>query len=164
MKSVVAVLITISFLSLGFTSKNGIQDDAIKASFDEYIAKHFQTYGTDKREKLSKLGGGWARESFEPNGKFTVKAEKKNNYICEFELKKSRTEFHAEKTEAEKDNKIIKTDIVRHRHQYTFKQNMWSVKSRQHYNPWVQEWFDCNEKIEDGENKGATNLEGCWEK
>ena len=163
MRVLLSVLLTAFFGSTTFTVTPSFKDDAIRASFDEYISKYFQSYKTNKREKVSKLGGGWAKESFEATGKFTVKAEKKNIFVCEFELKKSRTKYRDLRQDAEKDTQFIDATIVKHRHKYEFNQTKWVVKGRQHFNPWLGEWFDCNEKIEEGENKRSINIEGCFE-
>lgn len=147
-------------------------DVKIKKSFEEYIQKYFNSYEINKRERIALLGGGWVKEKYTPQKKYNTAIQKTNVAdspfvgICEFKLLRNYTEFHSTKKGAKNDNNFVKTDAKVHQHKYEFRNNKWIVASRLHYTPGDilgDEWYDCNEIIKEGKNKGSKNIFGCWE-
>ena len=163
-----------------------VEVDPVK-SFKEYLTIHFESYKTDRRERLTKLSGGWVREYFEPDDNYKIDVQKTNSLItpligfCEFTLTRHLTEFHLNEEDANKDSLFIKSDKRNHKHNYGFQDGKWVVTLRRSQQPEnvemtklskrlnlpsssLDEWYDCNEVIKFGELKGYTNMHGCWEK
>ena len=67
------------------------KDDTI-IEFEELLTEHFESYKTDHREKLAKLGGGWVKKRYYFEGEYVYEAKKTSSTIspyegiCEFEL------------------------------------------------------------------------------
>ncbi len=141
--------------------------DPVK-SFKTYITKHFESYKVDNRERLAKLGGGWAMQYYEPSEEYNIDVQTTNSLIspfigiCEFTLTRNYTGFHSSKEEAKKDGKFRKSDRRNHIHKYAFQEGKWVVTSRRSQK--YDNSYDCNEAIKGGEQKGDTNHYGCWEK
>jgi hypothetical protein len=145
--------------------------DPVK-SFKEYLSHHFESYKIDKREQLAKLGGGWVKEYYEPETDYKVDVQRTNSLItpytgfCEFTLTRHLTTFHNRKEDANNDNFFIKSDQFIHKHYYGYQEGEWIVTAREHkkVGSMLSGWYDCNEVLKVGEQKGETNLNGCWEK
>lgn len=157
-------------------------EDPVK-SFKIYLAKHFESYKSDSREQITKLGGGWVKEYYEPNLNYKIDVQKTNSLItpftgyCEFILIRHITDFHSSKEEASNDSIFTKSNERTHKHSYGFQEDKWVVTSRSNQdqelakivNPLTKRssfdtWGDCNEVIKLGSQKGETNIFGCWEK
>jgi hypothetical protein len=147
-----------------------------KWSFDQNalencLKNNFESYANNPREHVSLLGGGWVKMKYEPNTNFIFKTNKTSNELFPFEgmvifsMKQLRTNFTKSKEEALKDNIFLFSDSCIHRHYYKFDaiKTQWIVVKREsdsHVDSWVN---NCDEKILSGENKGETNIQGCWE-
>ncbi|MDP3831649.1 MAG: hypothetical protein Q8Q47_10290, partial [Ignavibacteriaceae bacterium] len=107
----------------------------------EYLANHFESYNTDRREQLAELGGGWVKEYFEPETNYKIDVQKTNSLItpftgfCEFILTRYLTKFHSTKGDASNDNSFIKSDKRTHKHYYGFQEGIWLVTSRTNQDP-----------------------------
>ena len=140
-------------------------------TFKEFITKHLDGYKNHRRERVTLLGGGWVNEYFEPEKSYKIDVQKTNSLItpftgfCEFTLTRHITAFHKSKDAAALDKIVIKSDQTVHKHYYGFQENEWIVTSREHQkiSTSPSNWYDCNEILQAGEQKGLTNLEGCWE-
>jgi hypothetical protein len=140
-------------------------------SFKDMISRHISSYKTDKRVQVSKFGGdyGWAKKFHEALDGYRFDVRKTNSlvtpYIGEllFDIKRGKTAFHNTREKAENDDTPISQSIIKHKHTYAFQNGKWIVKSRRHYSEFLNKWVDCNQIITQGENKGQTNLYGCWE-
>jgi hypothetical protein len=176
MKCISAVF---SFLIIGLLLGAGLatetparppQENQVVSSFQKYIADFMASYQTDKRERVSKLGGGWAKEIYHPVGEPSLDIKKTDSLIspyvgiCEFTLRREVTAFHKTKEEAFKDNTFVQSVDAHHRHRYAFQSGKWVPKVREYGSPGEDKWYDCNEVVSFGENAGEQNLFGCWEK
>ncbi len=120
---------------------------------------------------------------FEPDINYKIDVQKTNSLItpftgfCEFTLTRHITKFHPAKEDAINDNLFLKSDKRIHKHYYGFQEGKWIVTSRTNQDPELaklinpltnrssfDKWNDCNEVIKFGEQKGFTNINGCWEK
>jgi len=122
-----------------------------------------------------RLGGGWVKEKFtlfgEPNYDAKENPDSKINTFtgwCEFSLLRGITKFHTDKSSAQRDSNFTQQSIIYHRHNYVYRNQIWVAIKREHRTDGMvkidlTDWYDCNELITTGENKGQTNLEGCWE-
>ena len=150
--------------------------------FKEYLSKHFESYKTDRRERLTELGGGWVKAYYEPDVNYKIDVQKTNSLItpftgfCEFTLTRHRTKFYATKNEAKNDYSFIESDKWVHRHHYGFQDGKWEITSRTHQGPKLanrikpltnrsvlDKWYDCNEVIALDKQRSLTNIHGCWE-
>ena len=163
----VFLLITILMISLlSFADQNS--DANCVLDFEKRLEKHFKSYETNPRESVMMLGAGWVKKRYCLSGEYNYDVQRTNSLIspytaiCEFNLKRSYTDFHKTKEEAQKDNNFINSDETLHRHTYLFQKGKWNVSKRENATPFG-DWFDCNEVIQSGENKGLTNIHGCWE-
>jgi len=145
------------------------QEDQVVSSFQKYIADFMGSYKTDRRERVSKFGGGWAKEVYRPIGEPSIDIKKTDSLIspyvgiCEFTLRRDMTAFHKTKEEAAKDNKFIQSVDAYHRHRYVYQSGKWVPKTREYRSLEEDKWYDCNEVVSFGENAGEQNLFGCWE-
>ena len=169
-------LIVFSFILLQ-CSENRKSDkveniDPVK-TFKDYITKHLSSYKQDKRENITLLGGGWVRLYYEPESNYKIDVQKTNSLVtpytgyCEFTLTRHFTTFYKNKEDAAKDSIFIKSDKTIHRHHYGFQENNWVVTSREHMmisSVMDNDWYDCNEVLQEGIEKGKSNIFGCWEK
>lgn len=148
---------------------SGNDSQQVVRQFEKYMKGHLKSYRKDNREKVSFYGRGWAKEVFESVPEYTFDIQRTTSLVspfigvCEFSLVEKRTAFHTSREEAAEDNAFVELETVRHRHTYSFQGKKWVVVSRQHYSNLFAEWFDCNETITEGANKGLTNLTGCHE-
>ncbi len=142
------------------------------SSFKELITNHLNSYKNDKREKIVLLGGGWVKEYYDPENDYKIDIQKTNSLITpntgyfEFTLTRHYTAFHKNKNDAMNDTIYLKSDKTIHKHRYGFQENKWVVTSREHQriDSLLPDWYDCNEILQEGEQKGMSNIEGCWEK
>ena len=146
--------------------------DPVK-TFKEYISKHLDSYKYDKRERITLLGGGWVSLHYEPEYSYKFDVQKTNSLVtpytgfCEFTFTRHFTAFHKNKEDAPKDTIFVKSDKTIHRHHYGFQENKWVVTSREHKmisSVMDFDWNDCDEILQEGEQKGLSNIYGCWEK
>jgi hypothetical protein len=150
------------------------QEDTVVSSFQRHVADFMASYQTNNRERVDKFGGGWAKEAYRPIGEPSIDVKKTDSLIspyagiCEFTLRSDRTTFHKTKEEATKDNKFVESVDQDHRHRYAFKSGKW-VSTTREYHTQVDaridsnEWYDCNEVVDSGDNAGVQDLFGCWE-
>jgi hypothetical protein len=116
------------------------------------------------------MGGGWVKEVYEADPDYKIDIQTTNSLItpylgyCEFSLVRHHTSFHENKEDARKDDNFTESETVKHKHTYAFQDYKWIVKAREHYWTAEEEWDDCNEVITTGENKGESDIFGCWEK
>ncbi len=156
--------------SLRAFSQTSTTTKAVVASFKAYTAKHTASYRTDRRPRVSKLGGGWAKLSYEAKPDYTIDVRATDSLIspfigiCEFMLIESRSELFSTRRDAESASVLGNRREIKHRHTYAYQEGKWIPRTRQHHSPFLGEWFDCNEVISEGENKGETNIMGCFEK
>jgi hypothetical protein len=162
-------IIFISFLIFGALSFTLNSSDDVVTPFENLLKKHFESYITNPREKISKLGGGWVKEHYKLFGEYKYDVQQTNSLVtpytayCEFKLKRSMTSFHKTKEEANLDTIFTKSDLIIHKHYYSYQKGKWIVSKRTHKGYDGIEDYDCKEVISEGENKGETDLEGCWE-
>ena len=157
-------IISLSFLMIlmSFNSRN----EAV-LKFEKLLENHFQSYKTNQREKLTKLGGGWVKEHYSLDGEYKYDVQTTNSLItpytgtCEFNLKRQYTKFHQTKDEAQNDFDFVNSDLKLHNHFYSYTKEKWIISKRE--NEGYKKWYNCNEKILDGENKDSENINGCWE-
>lgn len=129
----------------------------VVASFKKYVADYMNSYKTDRREMVRLLGGGWAKEYFEPLPDAGIDVRKTDSLVSpymgvvEFTLITRYTTFHKTRTEAEADNNFVQTRQTKHRHTYAYQDGSWVPKTRQNCLPMLDEWYECNE------------YDGCWE-
>ncbi|MFZ2866030.1 MAG: hypothetical protein WA440_14855, partial [Ignavibacteriaceae bacterium] len=142
-------------------------------TFKEFIGNHLDSYKKDKRKRITLLGGGWVNLYYEPESTYKIDVQKTNSLVtpntgfCEFTLIRHFTAFHKNKSDAINDTVFIKSDKTIHRHHYGFQDNKWVVTSREHMmisSILNNDWYDCDEIVQEGEQKGITNIYGCWEK
>jgi hypothetical protein len=149
-------------------------DDEKKAvtSFKTYVQHHLESYKTNRREKVSSLGGGWVKEYFEVDaGSAEFDVQRTNSLISpytgklEFRMIRHFTAFHRTREEAIADTAFIHSDIASHRHNYAYQDDKWIPKVRQHRAEAFgnTEWYDCAEVIEKGDNARQTDINGCME-
>lgn len=178
---IIACIFILTFISFAQESTNTINVDPVQ-SFKEYIKNYFESYKSDKRERITKLGGGWVKECYEPDYDYKIDVQKTNSLItpfmgiCEFTLIRRITNFHKNLEDTESDSLFVKSDKRTHIHNYGFQERKWIVTSRKSQDPVLAElvnpitksatlnkWYDCNEVIKFGELKGTSNIHGCWE-
>ena len=178
---ILAYIFIFTFISFAQESTSTINVDPVK-SFKEYIKNYFESYKSNNREQITKLGGGWVKECYEPDYDYKIDVQKTNSLmtpfigICEFTLIRRITNFCTSKEDAESDNLFVKSDKRNHIHNYGFQDGKWIVTSRKNQSPslaklinpmtnsaTLDQWNDCNEVIKYGELKGASNIHGCWE-
>jgi len=142
-------------------------------TFKEYISEHLDSYKKDKRGRITLAGGGWINLHYEPDNNYKIDVQKTNSLVtpysgfCEFTLNRRFTAFHKNKENASKDSIFIKSITIIHRHNYGFQENKWIVTSREHKmisSLMDFDWNSCDEVLQEGEQKGLSNLHGCWEK
>jgi len=171
---IVIIFISIAFIDCSDKVKENKSEniDPVK-TFKEYVTNHLDSYKKDKRESVTLLGGGWVNEYYEPENAYKIDVQKTNSLVtpytgyCEFTLVRHFSSFHKIKEDATIDTVFIKSDKTIHRHHYGFQDNKWIVTSREHKmisSVMDYGWNDCNEIIQEGEQKGLTNIFGCWEK
>jgi len=160
-------LFFISFLLFNSYLFAQTDNDVVVIQFENLLKKHFESYKTNQREQVSKLGGGWVKLHYKLDGDYKYDIQNSNSLItpyigsCEFTLKELRTGFHQTKEEAQLDTIFSQSVLGDHKHEYSYQKGKWIVSKRQ--NGKLENWYDCNEVITEGENKGATNIYGCWE-
>jgi hypothetical protein len=146
-------------------------------SFKNYVQHHLDSYKTNRREKVTLLGGGWVKEYYEADvnsAEFDV--QRTTSLISpytgrlEFRMIRRFTAFHKSREEAMADTDFPRTDITEHRHNYAYQDGRWIPKIRQHraFGERARAfgnntWFDCAEVIETGANAGETDTNGCLE-
>jgi hypothetical protein len=163
------LLVTIDRTANAMTLRQREDEQAV-SSFKSYVTDFVASYKADRREAISKLGGGWVKEYYQPVGEPSIDVQRVNSLvtpyvgICEFMLRRYRTAFHKTRDEAVRDGHFVESDDTEHRHRYAYQEGKWVPKSRQHLSTVTGKWSDCNEVITLGENEGAENIFGCWEK
>jgi hypothetical protein len=161
-----SLILMFSITSITFSAQT--DDTQALESFKTQIRDFFLSYNTNNRQRIAKLGGGWAKEQYIPIEKYSYDVKRSDSLVspyvatCEFNLIRKRTDFHSTKVQAEQDNNFIHSNSRIHRHSYAFQDNQWTVTKRVNQEP-GDDWSDCNEIISMGENAGATNIFGCWE-
>lgn len=143
-------------------------DQDVVAAFKKYIADYMASYGSDKRELVAHLGGGWVNEQFQPAGEPSIDVRRTDSLIspfagtCEFTLVRSRTDFHSSESDAKSDGSFDHTDSTKHRHSYAYQDGHWVPVSREHFFPSLNKWYDCDEcNTTSGAPLG--DIDGCWE-
>lgn len=125
--------------------------------FENHIENHFESYETDRREGVLKLGGGWVKKRHSLRDKYSYDVQETNSLVSpykgiyEFKLLRSYTDFHATEQEAILDNNFTKTDNNIHRHIYLYQKGNWVVTERK-YMGFGGEWYHCDEINQ-----------GCWD-
>lgn len=151
----------------GVTSNISINNDEIVKKFESQIHEYIESYQTDPRMKVSKLGGGWAKQKYFIDGQNKYDVQTTNSLISpynayfEFNLKRLRTDFHETKEDAMQDTIFVDSITIIHKHLYSYIKDKWVIESRKHQGYFG--WNDCNEIISTGENKDQKNIHGCWE-
>lgn len=152
----------ILFILMSFSNNN-----EVVSKFEKLLKTHFESYKTNPREKITKLGGGWAKVRYSLDGEYKYDVQTSNSLIspyvgnCEFKLKREYTKFHQTKEEAKSDSEFVNSDALLHKHYYSYTKEKWNITKRE--NEGYKSWYDCNEKISIGENQGSENIHGCWE-
>jgi hypothetical protein len=141
-------------------------------SFKGYVQRHFESYKTNRRERVTKLNAGWAKEYFEPDiTSAEIDVQRTTSLISpytgklEFRIIRHFTAFHQSREEALADTAFPKTDVVSHIHNYAYQDGRWVPKVRQH---WMglfdgRRLYDCTEVITTGPDAGETDIIGCME-
>jgi hypothetical protein len=139
-------------------------------AFKSYISSHLASYKVNRRERVTKLGGGWVKEYYEPEPEYSINAERTSSLISpyvgslDFVLVRHYTDFHKTREEAVADSNFVKHDSAKHRHTYAYQDGKWVPKVRKFYYGWpLDKWFDCDKVITEGENSGAKDIQGCLE-
>lgn len=165
MKTIKIVAVLMLIIALASFKLSNTQD--VVAEFENMLKRHFTSYRANPRMKVTKLAGGWVNQRFASLDDYKFDVEKTGSPalpysgFCDFTLKRSMTEFHATKREAQQDVNFVKSDVISHRHYYGYQKGRWIVTKRQ--NKSNNNWSDCNEAIKTGENAGESNVKGCWE-
>jgi hypothetical protein len=148
---------------------NPSDQKTVVASFKEFITKHIASYKTNRRERVLKFGGGWAKRFIEAEADYNIDIQTTTSLVspyvgvCEFSLKEHLSMFHPNKNDALQDDKPATSTSTKHKHTYAYQDGKWVIKTRLHYSDVSDKWLDCNEVIPEGENKGQSNIFGCWE-
>lgn len=170
--SIISISFSLLFCSEEIKEKKFENVDPVE-SFKEYISNHLDSYKKDKRGRITLLSGGWANLQYEPEDIYKIDVQKTNSLVtpytgfCEFTLNRRFTTFHKSKEDAANDTVFIKTITLIHRHHYGFQENRWITTSREHKlisSAMDFDWNSCDEILQEGEQKGLSNLHGCWEK
>jgi len=90
-----------------FSADEKAEREAVVSSFKQYIRDYMDSYKTDKRERVNRLGGGWAKEYFAPDSHYGIDVKATDSLIspysgvCEFTMTRRWTAYHATKEDAE---------------------------------------------------------------
>jgi hypothetical protein len=141
----------------------------IVESFTRYVQQHFASYETNRRERTSKLGGGWAKSYYRPDQRSaSIDVQKTASLVSpymgtlEFQLVRYYTAFHKTRPEAERDSAFVNSRAATHKHSYAYQNGVWVPKTRKHVG-YDGTLYDCDEVITFGENAGEHDINGCLE-
>src|SRR6266568_6951357 len=155
-----------STVALGQTASS---DTQALESFKRYIHQHLASYERNRRERVTKLGGGWVKEYYEPDtNSASIDVERTSSLVSpytatlDFRLIRHYTTFHKSRAEATTDSSFLKSDAVTHKHTYAYQDEKWMPKIRK-YVGYEGELYDCDEVITAGDNAGEHDIHGCLE-
>ena len=138
-------------------------------SFTRYVQQHFASYEHNRRERTTKLGGGWVKEYFQPDQSSAgIDVQRTTSLVSpyvgtlEFKLVTHYTAFHKTRNEAEADSTFGNSKVVTHKHTYAYQDGKWVPKSRKNVG-YDGTLFDCDEVITVGDNAGERDINGCLE-
>ena len=159
-------IVILSILLISSCTSTPTEED-IKDGFKKFATEYIDSYKTDKRQRVTELGGGWAKEEYTMvESSYDIQSTNSlvSPYvgICKFTLQRNYTDFFETKDAASNSNKFIASDTRIHIHKYLYQDGKWNVSERTHNT--IDKWYDCNEIIEEGGNNGNSNIFGCWEK
>src|SRR6267142_6935957 len=152
-------------LALGQDASN---DKQVVESFTAYVQRHLASYEHNRRERTTKLGGGWVREYFQPDqSSASIDVQKTASLVSpyigtvEFQLVQHYTAFHKTRKDAEGDSAFVNSRAVTHKHSYAYQGGKWVPKTRKYVG--YSGTYDCDEGITVGDNAGERDLNGCLE-
>src|SRR5450759_2176821 len=144
-------------------------DKQVVASFTAYVHQHFASYDTNRRERITKLGGGWVKMYFQPDqSSVGIDVQRTTSLVSpyvgtlEFQLVEHFTAFHKTRAEAEADTAFINSKVVTHNHSYAYQDGKWVPKTRKNVGN-DGTLYDCDEVITVGDNAGEHDINGCLE-
>src|SRR5579862_658984 len=160
-----------------FLASATAQSDEKKAvdSLKVYVQHHLDSYQMNRRERVTKLGGGWVKQYFEMDvNSAEMDVQRTTSLISpytarlDFRMILHLTAFHRSRDEAVEDTVFMQSDIYLHRHNYAYQDGKWVPKIRQHKwdirNALVpMPWSDCTEVVMTGPDAGKTDMFGCLE-
>lgn len=163
-EATILIFLITSVISFGQTQKATTSaGEKAESILRQELKTYFSSYSKNSRTDVTMLGGGWAREKFQPLADYKCEFDG-NAATCTFTMIRYITGFHKTKEDAEKDTIYVQHSLETHRHYYTYNNGKWTVDKREHKGDYEDAtWIDCNEVIKTGENAGNTNINGCWE-
>jgi hypothetical protein len=155
-----------SCLAIG---QDGDNEKQVVESFTRYVQQHFASYESNRRERTSKLGGGWVKSYYQPEkSSADIDVQKTASLvspyvgILEFQLIRHDTAFHKSRAEAERDSAFVTSSSITHKHTYAYQDGKWVPKTRKNVG-FGGRLYDCDEVITLGENAGEHDINGCLE-
>jgi hypothetical protein len=171
MSRLLMLLLSALLLSPGPAVAQSEDQDAL-ATFKAYVNHHLSSYKQNQREKVSKFGGGWANQYFEPDVlSASIDVEKTNSLVSpytaslKFRMIRHRTALHDKKEDAANDSQFTNQDSWFHEHTYAYQDKQWVPKTRRCKPERFADanWSRCDEVIQGGDNAGAHDINGCLE-
>jgi hypothetical protein len=127
------------------------QSDAdIVASFKKHLIDYVDSYKTNRRDEVRETSGGWSRNYYEIDQKYSIDLRKTDSLIspyvgtANFVFTMHSTSFHKTKAEAQADNNFIRSQLLKHRHVYAYQDGAWVLTQREEYIALLDEWFKCD--------------------
>jgi hypothetical protein len=141
-------------------------------SFKKLVRHHADSYKSNGRVHVTKLGGGWAKErlTIDPASmKFDV--EKTASLVSPFvgtlafTLNRSHSAFHPTEDEAAADSVFTHEDRTVHKHVFAYQDYQWQPTSRQyqHVGGSLDGYYPCDELLLKEEKPSAKDIHGCLE-
>lgn len=162
--SIATFVILGNCLALG---QDASSDKQVVESFKEYVQRHLASYESNRRERITKLGGGWVKMYFKPDlGSAAIDVQKTTSLVSpyigtlEFQLVHYYTAFHTTRKEAEADFAFVNSKAITHKHSYAYQDGKWLPKTRKYTIVDYGEW-KCDEI--DRDNPGQQDPNGCLE-
>lgn len=143
---------------------------AILKALKSRVERHMTSYATDHRSTVSMFGEGkWVRSWYDLDPAYSFDVQSTNSIVSpytgfvEFTLTMNLSDAFPTREEVPQDAPKTRSRLAKHKHVYAYQDGQWVSTSRQHFDLTLGKWFDCNEVIESGANKGNTDLFGCFE-
>jgi hypothetical protein len=153
-------------LALGQDAGNEKQ---VVESFKGYVHQHLASYEHNRRERTTRLGGGWVKQYFQPKqNSASIDVQKTASLVSpyvgtlEFQLTQHYSTLHKTRAEAEADSSFVNSRTVTHKHSYAYQDGEWVPKTRKYIGN-NDTLYACDEVITVGENAGEHDINGCLE-
>ncbi len=145
-------------------------DKQVVDSFKGYMQHHFDSYKTNRRERVTLLGGGWVKEYYEPDASSaTFDVQRTSSLVSpylgklNFRLRAHYTAFHKTREEAAGDSNFTQVSSTLHMHTYAYQDGKWVPQARKHAGVPGTTEYACDEVVRVGPDAGQLDIYGCLE-